>query len=370
MLVIKAITTYELNLKLKQPFKTAHDVTWRRPITLVKIDFTNGESGIGEIASFIDDSYTRETHAMSVATLAEIAPKLIGQVITDIPHFTALLLQFTDLSFIRAALEMAVWDAFGKVKQQSLAKMLGATKANVKVGIALGMANSSEQLLAKVALAVEQGYQRIKLKVDAKTPVEWLIMLTKKYPKTMFSVDANASWQANDMQRIKQLDDAKIYLLEQPFKEDEIKLHQMAQQECRHMKISLDESLNNLADVEIAISDIKVGALTIKQAKMGGISYAQKAINLAQQTQVLPWIGGMLSSGVGRAADLALAALPDVDQFPCDSSASSRYFEQDIIVEQPQVTNGQLPVPQQPGLGITIDWKVVETLQPIVNIYT
>lgn len=362
-LQIKAITIHELALTLKQPFKTAHDVTLKRPITLVNIEFTNGIHGIGEVATFADNAYTAETQAISVATLKLLAPQLLGLQVTTPQDFAVFLAPKTQWSFAKAGLEMAVWDAIGQVKKQSLAQLLGVVKSAVRVGIALGIPADEKQLQATVAQAVADGYQRIKLKLSANTPLIWITKITRQYPNILFSVDANASWTVNDQVKIAALAQAGIYLLEQPFAVDEWEQHYRVQQENPTIKISLDESLNSLADVKRAVEVTPVGALTLKQGKIGGITNTMMALEMTHNHAILPWIGGMLSSGLGRAVDLALAGLPGADDFPSDSSASNRYFEQDIIHEQPQVIAGQLPIPTQAGLGVTLNWEIIEQLQ-------
>jgi O-succinylbenzoate synthase len=65
---------------------------------------------------------------------------------------------------------------------------------------------------------------------------------------------------------------------------------------------------------------------------------------------VAVWCGGMLETGIGRAANLALAALPGFT-LPVDLSASDRYFETDLTV--PFVLHdGRLAVPDAPGIGV------------------
>lgn len=368
MLVIKKIIVHQLQLKLKVPFKTAHNTTKHRPITLIEMEFTNGLSGIGEVASFNDNDYATETQMISLAEIRKIAPVLIGQKITTPEIFANLMATLSSWSFTTAAFEMAVWDAWGKSKQQSLAMLIGATKTQVSVGIALGLPATQATFEQQIYQAVLAGYSRIKIKINATTSMAMLKQVIAKYPAIKFSVDANASWQLKDVAKIGELEQAGIYLLEQPFIADAWQAHTQIQQMYPNLKISLDESLNGIDDVKYALTKTKVKALTIKQAKIGGISNALWAIKTTQKEQRLAWIGGMLSSGVGRAVDLALAAMPGADTFPSDSSASDRYFEQDIVNEQPRIMAGKLPVPIKPGLGVTINWEIVASLatKPVI----
>lgn len=359
MLVIEEIIVYELELTLKKPFKTAHSTTLKRPLGLIKINFTNGMFGVGEVSSFADNSYTEETQKISLAEIKKMADTLIGQKITNPKEFSELLASKSKWSFAKAALEMAIYDGFGKLEEKSLATMIGANKSAVNVGIALGISSSKDEFFNNINQAINKGYKRIKLKINEQTPIDWLDEVTTMYSNTLFSVDANASWTKNDIDKIEKLANAGIYLIEQPFLANDIKLHQIIQQKIPNIKISLDESLNNIYDVKLALNQPKVGALTIKQAKIGGISNAIFSIKLANEKHSLPWIGGMLSSGVGRSVDLALSAIDGANIFPSDSSASEDYFEKDITVENTKVINGQIKVPDKNGLGITLDWQAI-----------
>lgn len=361
----KQINLYPLTLQLKAPFKTAHDVTYQRPLTLVEIVDASGVKGYGDVQSFIDHGYAPENQAESVAEIKRLVPALLAMSFVDASAVSRWLAEHSTLSFAKAALEMAFWDIDGKRRNMSLATMLGGTaiQTQVAVGIAIGMQADWAATYQQVAAAVTAGYRRIKLKIDAATDLTALGALIADFPGQLFSVDANAAWQPADQPRLKALADAGVYMLEQPFHETAWAAHERAQRAVPTLHLSLDESLNNESDVQRALQNRTTDALTLKQGKIGGIWVTKQAITSAQQAQLRPWIGGMLSSGVGRAADLALAAQPGANDIPSDSSSSSRYFVRDIIMEQTDITAGCLPVPMAPGLGVTIDWQAVHGLQ-------
>ena len=66
----------------------------------------------------------------------------------------------------------------------------------------------------------------------------------------------------------------------------------------------------------------------------------------------------MLETGIGRAANVALAALPGFT-LPGDTSASERYFATDLT-EPFRLENGRISVPKGPGLGVTPLPEVLE----------
>ena len=369
---IEKFELYPIALKLKQPFKTAQGLTTHRPITLVKVILNNKMSGIGEVQSFADAKYAAETQVISQETLAEMLPQLIGLEFNHPIEVVNILSKLTSYSFAKAAVEMALYDVYGKVTNQSLQKMIGGCGTTVKIGRAIGLQNDYWSLESKIDNYVNEGYQRIKLKIDRNTDLVKLARITRQYPEIYFSLDANASWQRKDIDKIKTLDEMGIALLEQPFAADELALHYQVQQVLPQLKLSLDESINCLADVFELLTKYKqpiTRAVTIKQGKIGGITVATEAIITTKQAAVQPWIGGMLTSGIGRAVDLALSSLPAIDNFPGDNGNNEAYFEKDIIKQDLVVRNGRMQVPQMAGLGISVDWPQINALliAPIIT---
>ena len=363
---IERIELRPLMLRLKQPFKTAHDVTYDRPLTLVAMT-VDGVIGYGDVQSFIDHSYASESHAESITEIERLAPILLGEDFATPADIANWLAEQSTLSFAKAGLEMAFYDAYGKATHQSLQQMIGGTASEIAVGIAIGIADTEMALMTSVEKAVDQGYRRIKLKIDSQTDLQMLKMVISQFPHQQFSVDANASWQPADFARLQQLETAGIFMIEQPFAIDDWQAHQQAQARLQ-MHISLDESLNELADVKRALADQTADAFTIKQAKIGGITAAKTAIELALVAGKLPWLGGMLSSGLGRAVDAALASILGANSIPSDNSQADRYFERDIILDAPVLHAGLLPVPTEPGIGVALDWEAIHALQtaPII----
>lgn len=352
---IKQLTTWPTSLVLKKPFKTAHGTTLARPITLVKLavydDVTQQmANGFGEIQAFADYSYTLENQATSQAIVSNVIKPLLTDLDFSSPsHFAAQLAAVLPFgSFAKAGVEMAVWDAVGKLTDQSLQQMIGGINREVPVGVALGMPVTEQA----IRTAIQQGYCRIKLKIDGqRTDFAALKTLLSKYPTQQFSLDANSSFNPKTVNRLRQLPD-NVLFIEQPFATNDFVQH-AALQKTLGSALSLDESINSLSDVETAIALHAAEAITIKQGKIGGITAAVQAIALLRDAGLKPWIGGMLSSNLGRAVDLALASLPGVS-FPGDISASARYFAADITTTDFEVTMGHITVPTASGIGVTL----------------
>jgi O-succinylbenzoate synthase len=69
-------------------------------------------------------------------------------------------------------------------------------------------------------------------------------------------------------------------------------------------------------------------------------------------------VGGLLETGIGRAAALAVAALPGF-VWPADLSASDRYWREDVTEPFELDPDGCLVVPSRPGLGVTVRPDVI-----------
>lgn len=352
---IKKLRMISTSLVLKQAFETAHQTTKERPLTVIELlvidDLTgNQATGYGEIQSFDDFSYTLENQTTSRSIVQTVIQPLIRTLFFESPQDFAEQLMFAVPfgSFAKASVEMAVWDAVGKLTHQSLTQMIGGIHDKVPVGIVFGL----DATLSKISKAIDQGYERIKIKIDAqKLDSQKLIALLNHFPQHQFSLDANSSFTLQTASVLKRLP-KNVVFIEQPFSVSDFVDHAAFQTQTTQT-LSLDESVNSLDDVRTMVALRAANAVTIKQAKLGGITAAIRAIDIACAAGIKPWIGGMLSSNIGRGVDLALASLPDI-AFAGDISESGRYFEHDLTVESFRLHAGVMSVPQDDGIGLTL----------------
>jgi O-succinylbenzoate synthase len=124
--------------------------------------------------------------------------------------------------------------------------------------------------------------------------------------------------------------------------------------------ICLDESIVSAAVAADAVGRGACSIVNIKAGRVGGYIEAVRIHDVCAALGVPVWCGGMLETGVGRAPNLALAALPNF-KLPGDTSASDRYFAEDIT-EPFVLQNGCLPVPHGPGIGVEVRADLVERL--------
>ncbi|BDZ53932.1 hypothetical protein GCM10025870_10050 [Agromyces marinus] len=256
----------------------------------------------------------------------------------------------------KAALEAAVLDAELRAQGRSMGECFGAVREWVDCGVSVGIASSVEELLDEVAGYVEEGYRRIKLKIKPGwdlVPVAAVRELIG--PAAMLQVDANTAYTADDIPLLASLDPFDLLLIEQPFAEEDLATHVRLAQVAA-TPVCLDESI---VDATTAVDAIERGATSIvnvKPGRMGGYLEALRVHDACRARDVPVWCGGMLETGVGRAANVAIAALPGF-VLPGDTSASARYFAEDLT--EPFVLGsgehrGQLRVPDAAGTGVEV----------------
>jgi O-succinylbenzoate synthase len=233
----------------------------------------------------------------------------------------------------------------------SLATYLGATQTRVASGVSVGIQPSIDALLDVVGRYVADGYVRIKLKIEPGRDIEPVRAVRNAFGDDMLlQVDANAAYRVEDAEHLARLDEFNLLLIEQPLPEEDLVGNVDLVKRVR-TPICLDESITT---VEVARGALDIGAcsiINIKPGRVGGYVEAKKIHDLCLSRGVPVWCGGMLETGIGRAANLALAALPGFT-LPGDTSASKRYFTTDVTTPF-ELRDGYIDVPNGPGIGVT-----------------
>jgi O-succinylbenzoate synthase len=244
---------------------------------------------------------------------------------------------------------------------RSLAARLGAVRDRVASGVSVGIMASIPQLLAAVASYVEQGYARIKLKIEPGWDVEPVRAVRERFGDALLlQVDANTAYTLDDARHLARLDEFGLLLIEQPLPEEQILAHAKLARQLR-TPVCLDESI---VSAVVAAEAIEMGAcaiVNIKPGRVGGYLESKRIHDVCVERGIPVWCGGMLETGIGRAANLALAALPGFT-LPGDTSASDRYFRQDITPPFVLEADGTIAVPQGPGIGVEVLRDVVDSL--------
>lgn len=344
-----------IRLPLREPFRISSGITRERRILLVRADF-GGVEGIGECVAGEAPFYSAET----VFTARHVIERYLGPALlgVDFGHpaevGAALERAARGHRMAKAALEMAAWDAFARLEGVSLATALGGVAARVPAGVSLGIHDDVSLLLDRIARFLDQGYRRIKLKIAPGRDLDVVSAVRARFPVVALTVDANAAYGPDDLDRLRALEEYDLDYIEQPFPADSLLLHARLQATLG-TAICLDESVTSPARCRDALHLEACRVVNIKPGRLAGHRPSLQVHDLCARAGIPVWCGGMLESGIGRAHNVALASLPNM-RLPGDTSASDRYWERDVVV--PAFTlnhDGTVDVPAGPGIGVEID---------------
>ena len=356
---IEKITLTHLRMPLVSHFETSFGRIYDRDSILITI-YAEGLIGYGECVADRDPGYAYETSGTAWHILNDfILPAILGQDLQDPADFRRRVAHIKGHEMAKAGVELAVWDLLGKATQKPLQSLLGGGKPQVAVGVSVGLQDDVPALLDAVEGYLAAGYGRIKLKIKPGRDVGDVSAVRDAHPALKLQVDANSAYTLETADALRPLDDLGLLLIEQPLAEDDLWDHHILQREFK-TPLCLDESIISARHARQAIEMDACRIVNIKAGRVGGLSEAVKIHDLCAERGIPVWCGGMLETGVGRAANLALASLPNF-RLPGDISASDRYYARDITHERFQLNpDSTITVPTAPGLGITIDEAAVK----------
>jgi o-succinylbenzoate synthase len=342
-----------VRLPLVAPFRTSFGVELDRDILLVRVT-TDSAQGWGECVAMESPLYSSEYADGAQQVIRDfLLPRLWGLPELSAHRVGPAVEAIKGHRMAKAALEMAVLDAELRALDVSLGSWLGAVTEKVPAGVSVGIADSIPELLDTVDGYLQDGYVRIKLKIEPGWDVDAVRAVRERFGDIPLQVDANAAYRLADAGQLAKLDAFDLLLIEQPLPEEDVRGHAALARRVR-TPICLDESI---VSAQAAADAIAVGAcqiVNIKVGRVGGLLEARRVHDVCAAHGVPVWCGGMLETGIGRAANVALAALPNF-ALPGDTSASNRYWSRDLVTEPVVLDNGHVTVPTGPGLGITVD---------------
>jgi len=358
---IRHVELRRIAMPLVTPFRTSFGSQTARDILLVRVVLADVDrpadtvEGWGECVALSDPSYSPEyVDGAQHVIVHHLLPRLLAAGPIEAADVAPLLAKLHGHPMAKAALEMAVLDAQLRAEGRSFASFLGAERDRIPSGVSVGIHDSIDELLAAVQGYVDEGYVRIKLKIEPGSDIDQVAAVRELIgPDTPFQVDANTAYRRTDGAHLARLDDFDLLLIEQPLPEDDIVGHARLAAEVA-TPICLDESLVSARGTADAIELGACEIANIKPGRVGGYLEAVRIHDLCHAQAVPVWCGGMLETGIGRAANAALAALPGFT-LPGDISASTRFYARDIVTDPITVEDGHVAVPTSPGLGFDID---------------
>jgi len=366
---VEAVELRVIALPMVAPFVAAHGTVNSRTAVLVRILGNNNE-GWGECAALPEPTYSEEFVDGAYLALQELlVPRLLATngtvTATDLG---ALLADVIGHPMAKASIELALLDAQGRQSETSLARMFAphptGPAANVPAGIAIGLLATPEDLATEVSTRVTEGYGRIKIKIAPGRDSEFVRAARDAVGVHIeLSVDANGAYTLDDAKTLAELDDCDLAYIEQPLAADDLLNHAELARRIS-TRICLDESLTSATVTREALDMGACSVVCVKAPRYGSWIEAASVLDHCAGIGIDAWVGGMLDCGIGRAANIALAAHPGAS-LTGDIAATGRFFTEDVCAPfelSGPSGGGTITVPTGPGLGVSIDAAALSKL--------
>ena len=348
---IRSVELSLVGLPLVRPFRTSFGTSTEKVCVMARVE-TDEAEGWGECVADIEPGFSEEFNEGVWLVLRDLLVPAIfraGEITSDDLDGVFAFVRGNPMA--KATLVDAVLDAELRARGESLGSFLGGTADRVNCGVSVGITRTTDELLAQVDGYLLDGYQRIKLKIEPGLDVERVSAVRAAHPDILLSVDANAAYSLEDVGVFRALDAFDLLMVEQPLRYDDLLQHAALQQQLR-TDLCLDESIRSAAHAAAALELGACRVVNIKQGRVGGVLEGRRVHDVARAVTVPVWCGGMLETGVGRALNLGLASLPGFT-LPGDTSASARYFPDDLTEPFVMDADGTMAVPRGPGIGVT-----------------
>lgn len=353
---VQRLRLYRVGLPLVHGFETSSHRKSAIDHVLVEATDADGAVGWGEIATPADPYFCSETTdtAWAVA-IRHLIPTVVGADWETPEELERGWSRVRGHEFAKAGFSAAAWDLYARATGRSLAAALGGSRTTVAAGVSLGIEADVDSLLAQVQRHVAAGYARVKLKIAPGWDVAPVRAVRAAHPALDLHVDANGAYPdtAASADVFRELDRHGLTMIEQPYAPRDFLAHARLQAKLQ-TPLCLDESVVEIADLQTMLALDAGRVLNIKVSRMGGLTTARRAHDVARDAGIPVWCGGMHEFGVGRAANVALSSLPGFT-LPSDVSGSDKYYARDVIVPPVTARAGRVDVPTTPGLGHAVD---------------
>lgn len=344
------LSYYRFSIPLLTPFTTSFGTETNRTGYILRLE-KDGFTSYSECVTAEGPYYSYEDNE----TAMHIIRTFLAAMIADMPEPAEFLQRASVIkghNMAKAALEMLLWDYHSRLSGERLADRMGENRGYADVGISIGM-DSAEKMVQRVSDSVGKGYRRIKVKIKRGREVEILSPIRDAFPEISLSVDANTDYTMRDLEMLKKLDRFNLTYIEQPLAHDDLIDHSRLAKEIA-TPICLDESIT---DSSKASQAFEIGACTvinIKPGRVAGLTESLKIADVCSSANGHCWVGGMLETGIGRAFNVSMASMKNVD-YPGDTSPNGRYFARDVVNNPFHMTSGRIEVNGGPGTGVEVD---------------
>lgn len=366
-MIVEQIDLYHVSQELVSPFVTSFGRQVERQCLILALR-ADGLTGWGECVANSTPGYSYETSGTAWLILSQfLIPAVLGQDLQEPAQVSGWMKSVRGHPLAKATIDQAAWDVTARRDGLSLAQKLAepypeGPRKRVKVGVSIGIQPTISDTLAVIEDHLDQGYERIKLKIRPGHDLALARAARQAFPGTAIMLDANSAYRLEDAPVFQAMDDLSLLMIEQPLGYEDIYDHSRLRPMIR-TPLCLDESIHSADHARYALAIGACDIINIKPARVSGWTEARQVHDLCRQAKAPVWCGGMLETGVGRAGQLALASLPGFT-LPGDISATARYYERDIA--RPDFVlnraDSTIDVPDGPGLGVEIDMNRLQAV--------
>ena len=357
---IKSIVLHRVCVPFVEPFRISNGVVAEKESILIEATTEGGIVGWGECSPMSGSFYSSVTPDKSWASLTqELIPQIqeLGSVERRDLHFR--LRQMEGDSFAKAGVEGALLEVAARENRVAVCDLLGIEHRPVPSGVAIGIFDRIEELLERVHLYVNQGYQRVKIKIQPGWDIGPVTAVRKQFPDVPLMVDANAAYTLADKMLFLELDRFQLMMIEQPFAADAIVEAGELQASLR-TPLCADESAESITSLKQIIDHKAARIINIKVQRVGGLIEGLSMLQMARAAGLECWVGTMPELGIASAQGLQLAMHSDFS-LPTDIEASTRWYTDDVIEPLIEIDkDGFIHVPKGIGSGFKVSREKVE----------
>ena len=357
---IKSMVLHRVRVPFREPFRISNGVVAEKDSILIEARTETNLVGWGECSPMSGSFYSPTTPDKSWEALTqELIPQILQTRSMDLNNLHNRLRAMRGDAFARAGIEGAFLELSARENGVALCDLLGIKPRPVASGVAIGIFDTIEELLQRVRLFVQHGYQRVKIKIQPGWDVEPVRAVREKFPNVPLMVDANAAYSLAEKKVLLELDRFGLMMIEQPFAAEAIDESGVLQTHLR-TPLCADESAESLKSLKEIIDRKAARIINIKVQRVGGLLEGLSMLQTARAAGLECWVGTMPELGIASAQGLHLAMHSD-SSFPTDIEASTRWYTDDVIEPFIEIDrDGFIHVPKGVGSGFTVSREKVE----------
>ena len=359
--VVKSVALHRVRVPLVEPFRISNGEVAEKEAILIEVATgDNKHIGWGEASPMPGNFYSSDTPETVWNSLVNnLVPVVLNDGEVEVPRYYERLRSHAVDPFAKSGIEGALWDLYANSLHVPLYELFGGGSRPIPSGVAIGIYDEISELLDRVQRYTEQGYKRVKIKIEPGWDIEPVRAIRNRFPVLPLMVDANAAYSLADLDLFCELDNCELMMIEQPLARD---AHLEAAELQRQLNTPLcaDESAESMETLRSLIENKAARIINIKVQRVGGLSEAMLMLRAARIAGLECWVGTMPELGVASVQGLHFATL-DGFTYPTDIEASSRWYVDDVINPPIEIdAQGWIRIPEGPGTGYRVDREKIE----------